>query len=424
MNRFLISILILAAACHHSGPTNEPLAFIQIQDRNGLTETISNPERLTAYEAVDFTSSQPYKKVLRVYKADGKNHSKISTYHPNGVISQYLEAEEMRAHGAYREWFPNGQLKIEAKVIGGTADISPGSQHDWLFDGLSQVWDEQGNLVAKIHYEKGALEGPSLYFFPSGQIQRELPFVKSNLEGEAIEFLSDGQIKSKTHYKRGVQEGESLGYFKDGQLAWVEEYTDGLILKAAYYNPQGELVSEIENGGGFQALYEDKALALIEFRIGKPDGIVRKFTPSGELHRSFHLKNGQKQGEEVEFYLASEMEGVKDKPLPKLSLSWNENTIHGCVKTWYNNGQLQSQRDYSHNQRSGSSLAWYRDGTLMMIEEYEEERLINGQYYRINKRDPISTVSNGNGLVTIYDEAGTFLKKIPYAKGKPVDPEN
>ena len=41
----------------------------------------------------------------------------------------------MRASGIYREWFPTGQLKIEAYVIGGSADVGVGAQSDWLFDG-------------------------------------------------------------------------------------------------------------------------------------------------------------------------------------------------------------------------------------------------------------------------------------------------
>jgi len=82
------------------------------------------------------------------------------------MIAQYLEAEEMRAHGAYREWFQNGQIKIEATVIGGTADVTPGTQQDWLFEGLSHVYDEQGRRMAQISYQKGMLEGQASIIFP------------------------------------------------------------------------------------------------------------------------------------------------------------------------------------------------------------------------------------------------------------------
>lgn len=418
MKRLLFLLLVLAAGCHHSAKT-DTLSLIQIQDRNGLMETVSNPDRLVTYETIDFLTSQPYKKVLRLYKSEGKNRSRITTYHPNGLIHQYLEGEEMRAHGSYREWFPNGQLKIEATVIGGTADLTPGAQEDWVFDSTSHVWDEQGHLVASIPYQKGVLEGKSIYYYPNEIVQREAPFVKSKLEGNVIEYYPNGKLKSKTAYRRGLKEGESLGYFEEGGLCWKEDCSEDRIRKGLYYNPAGDQIAEISNGGGFAARFEEDGVSFVEHRIGIPDGAVRKFNTKGELIRTYFIKNGMKQGEEIEYFISSET----NKPIPKLSIHWNENRIHGCVKTWYDNGQQQSQRDYSRNQRTGPSLAWYRDGSLMLYEEYEADRLISGQYYKMQKKEPVSSVSNGNGVATLFDDRGGFVRKVNYLKGKPVDPE-
>ena len=118
---------VLLCACHPA-KQEENLVLIQIQDRNGLSETISNPDRLVTYDKIDFLSSQPYQKVLRVFRKEGQNRSVITTYHPNGSTWQLLEAKEMRAFGTFREWFPNGAKKIEATVIGGSADLTPGAQ--------------------------------------------------------------------------------------------------------------------------------------------------------------------------------------------------------------------------------------------------------------------------------------------------------
>ena len=131
-----------------------------------------------------------------------------------------------------------------------------------------------------------------------------------------------------------------------------------------------------------------------------------------------------KQGEEVSYFLSREREGTGEDPFPKFSVSWDHDTIHGTVKTWYNSGQLQSQREYSRNKKNGASLSWYRNGALMLIEEYEEGRLIKGQYYKKNGKDPVSAVYNGSGTATLYDENGIFLTKVTYAKGDPIDPEN
>ncbi len=423
MKHIFIFCLFALAGCHHAN-LPDPLSLIQIQDRNGLTETVSNPDRITAYEKIDFLTSQPYKKVLRVYKLGGKNHSKITTYHANGMLSQYLEAKEMRAHGAYREWYPNGQIRIEANVIGGTADVTGGAQRDWLFEGASQVWDEMGNLIALIPYEKGVLNGTSIYYYPSGQTEREVPFIDDQIVGEVVEFFSEGTLKSKSKYQKGVRWGETLRFFETGKLASIEEYTDGRLLSGSYYDAQGDLVSEVQNGGGFQAIFEMGLLTTIEHKMGEPEGVIQKFSKSREPHRIFHIRNGNKSGEEVEFYLSSEVEIPTTKPIPKMSVNWSGNTIQGCAKTWYPNGNLQSQREYTRNVRSGPSLAWYRDGSFMMVEEYAEDRLISGQYFKLNKSEPVSSIVNGNGVATLFDEFGTFLRKVVYQKGKPVEPEN
>ncbi len=422
MRRFSIFVLAFLSACHYSAK-EDPLTLIQIQDRNGLTETISNPDRLVSYETVDFLNNQPYKKVLRVYRGDGKNRSRITTYHPNGVIAQYLEAEEMRAHGAYREWFSNGQLKIEAKVIGGTADLASGAQEDWVFDAMSRVWDEQGHLIAAIPYDKGSLEGKSTYYYPSGQIERELFFAKNKLHGSEIEYWLNGVVKSKTQYKQGIKEGDSFGYFEEGAKAWVEEYSDGRLRDGSYFNLEGELISEVEKGAGFVARFGDGELTLIEYKVGRPEGLWRNFTSQGEMRKTFFTKGGMKHGEEIDYFLAADLKTNPTAPFPKLSIAWNENKIHGCVKTWYKNGSLQSQREYSRNQRMGPALAWYSDGSLMFYEEYEEDHLLSGQYYKRYQKDPVSSVSKGAGVATLFDENGGFFRKVTYMKGKPVDPE-
>ena len=420
-----VFLILSLAGCYRSDAYLDPLVAIQIQDRNGLTETINAPDRLAVYNETDFLSSQPYKKILRVYKKSGKSHSIITTYHSNGNVWQYLEVQELRAHGPYREWHSNGQLKIEAKVIGGTADVAPGTQRDWLFDELSQVWNEQGHLIATIPYRHGVLEGKSLYYYPSGQIEKELPFTQNVLNGEAVEHFDNGKLKSKVFYIQGTKEGISLGFFENGQVRAIEEFTEGLLLKGAYYDVHGEKLAEVEDGMGFQAVFEGDFLTyLVQIFQGAAEGGVKLYASNGELLGLYHIKNGTKHGEEISYFLAAEKEAKGVDSLPKLSVQWDRDTIHGKVKTWYNNGQLQSQRDYSRNKKNGSSLSWYRDGTLMLLEEYEEGHLVKGQYYKKNGRDPVSTIFNGSGTASLYDENGIFLKKVVYAKGDPVDPEN
>lgn len=172
--------LLLLPGCFSNDVGPDKIASINIIDRNGMSETISKKERLDAYQKTDFNSPQPYQKVLRVYGRDeeGSIRSCITSYHPNGEIKQSLEAVNNRAFGSYNEWYPNGQIKIISHVIGGTADLNTQAEESWLFEGINQAWNEDGNLIAEISYVKGELSGESKYYHPNGGVWKISPFIK------------------------------------------------------------------------------------------------------------------------------------------------------------------------------------------------------------------------------------------------------
>jgi hypothetical protein len=56
---------------------------------------------------------------------------------------------------------------------------------------------------------------------------------------------------------------------------------------------------------------------------------------------------------------------------------------------------------------------------MMMIEEYDQDKLVRGNYYPRGECYPITSVEDGNGTATIYDADGTFIRKIIYWHGQP-----
>lgn len=414
--------------CTNALPVQEQLVSIHIQDRNGLEETISTPERLQVWEQCDFLAPQPYKKIFRVSKMGGKHHSKITTYHSNGMPWQYLEVQEMRALGAFREWFANGQLHIEAHVVGGTADLSPVAQTSWLFDGMNSVWNEEGALIAMIPYEKGLLHGVSHYYYPSGRCHKEMPFQRGALHGSLLVYWENGTLQSKTEYQQGICSGLSLGFWSQGNPSWIEEYEHGLLERGVYYDVQGQERAEVYLGTGQRALFEGEELSqLVEFQHGVPEGLVQCFARNGELASSHRVKQGKKQGEERLYFLSHEVrsERAYDRhevasPQLKLSVQWEGDLIQGLVRTWYATGTLQSQSEWVQNQKNGASCAWYCDGSLMLVEEYQQGELVEGSYFRRGQSDPVSRVMQGHGTATFHDEAGLFVKKVVYQNRRPL----
>lgn len=415
------TFLSLLSSCqvHHSATSGTSLACINIIDRNGFSETFSNTDRLKQYANVDFLTPQPYKKVLRVYGRDpnGNIQAYITSYHENGEIRQYLEVVNNRACGLYREWHPSGQLKLEANVINGSADLTMAAEKSWLFDGVNRVWDDAGVLEAEIAYSKGELEGNSLYYHTNGKIWKCVPFVKNEIHGDFKVFLDDGTLLSITAYRNGEKDGQALRFWEEDQMASEEIYRGNFLENGFYYDLEGNLISKVTDGNGFKVLFSRTGISeLQQYKNGVQEGRVEIYDNRNKVVGYYHVKNGVKHGEEIEYY-DRKISGREE--LPKISLNWYDGNIQGPVRTWYPNGAQESQKEMSANKKNGLSTAWYENGSLMMIEEYEMNKIVKGLYYQLGEKYPVSTITSGKGVATLYDSEGNFLKKINYVNGLP-----
>lgn len=413
----LVTALIICYGCGSSF-RSDPHAIVSLQliDRNGFAETISNQDRLSSYQKTNFLQPQPYQKVLRVYKRSdlGKCYSVVTSYHDNGQLWHYLEIVDGRAHGIYKEWYSNGQLKIDAFVIEGVADIHDLAQASWIFDGKSTVRNELGELIAEIFYDKGLLHTPSLYYYPDGQIQKIIPYQQGLIDGYLEEFDQSGHTLQKIAYQKGKKEGLSIGYWSKEQLQFNEQYQNNCLIEANYFDENGEKTAEICNGKGQKAEYTASGLhRLITFHEGIAEGEVQEFNHNKSLHAVYSIKNQKKHGEEKIYY------NNTSPPQVKLCLYWDDDMIQGIVKTWYPSGKLESQREFNQNKKHGTSVAWYENGDVMFIEEYDRELLITASYFKPKDPNPTSQIEQGKGTATLYASNGMFLKKISYEKGKP-----
>ncbi len=420
--RGVLQLAFLAVLCSCASRTSsdksDSIVSMQIVDRNGFTETISNKERLSNYKSVNFATPQPYQKVLRVFgrNPSGQSSSKITSYHDNGHLWQYLEVVDGRAHGIYQEWFPNGRIKVEAHLIEGMADIHDLAQTTWVFEGISKVWSDQGDLIAEFTYEKGLLHHPAKYFFAGGKLQKIIPYNQGEVHGVLQVFDENGNPLEETPYVNGEKEGTATVVWTPGHLLSQEFYEHGRLINASYYCPDGTSVAEIKNGQGKQAQFKDNLLhALINFSCGIPEGEVELFYSNGALKCSYLVKDGKKNGEEWEYYPSEKGQ----KLIPKLCLHWNDDQIQGQVKTWYSNGQIESQREFNGSKKQGVCFAWYKNGDLMLVEEYEKDLLIKASYYKKGDKKIVSKIESGKGVAFLYTSDGIFLRKVAYEKGKP-----
>jgi antitoxin component YwqK of YwqJK toxin-antitoxin module len=397
------------------------LTSVHIVDRNGFAETFSNKDRLKQFQNIDFSTPQSYRKVLRIYQRDSRGdvRSAVNTYYDNSNPRQFLEILNGRAQGSYVEWHENGVMHLKTHVINGTPDVTPVAERTWVFDGSSVVWDENGHLLAEIYYAQGALENTSIYYHPSGKIWKRIPYAKNQIDGVVEIYKNNGELLQRSQYCQGKQEGESLRYWDQKCLASQEQYYQDRLENGQYFDKEGSLVAEVRQGTGYKALFGKSHLSeLQEYREGFLEGEVKVFANEARLKRVYHVKNDKKHGEEIEYFDQS-IYSTDQLPQPHLLFNWYEGKIQGAVKTWYANGNIESQKEMANNAKNGVLTAWYRDGNIMLIEEYDNDKLVRGDYFRKCEKTPISQVINGKGVVTIFDAEGHFVQKISYANGKP-----
>lgn len=410
--------LIILTSCRKNQSLSDSIVSLQIRDRNGFSETISNKDRLKVYQNVDFLSAQPYEKVLRVYgkNNEGKSRSKITSYHDTGGSWQYLECIDGRAHGKFLQWHENGKTNIEGFVIEGLADFSETAQKSWIFEGPCTVWDEQGNIEASFQYDRGQLVDKATYYHSSGKIARTIPYQKGLIHGLLQEFDNEGKVLKAISYTEGIKHGKALSNWDSNHLQYQENYHKGKLLTGIYYDKKGEKISEIKEGKGIRASFHQSELySTTEYHKGNPKGQVKIFNEKGYLKTHYQIENGMKTGEEWEYYPSK-----SEEKQPKLLLTWFEDQIQGLVKTWYEDGNIESQREMSGNKKHGLSFAYYFSGDLMMMEEYENDKLLKGSYYKKGEKLPVSEIIKGEGVVTLFNADGQFMKKITYERGKPL----
>lgn len=411
MKKYLL-LLLLCGCGYGSKDHSTIVTSMQIIDRNGFAETISNKDRIDTYKHIDFLKPQPYQKVLRVYGRDkqGRSTARVTSYHDNGQLWQYLEVVDGRAHGFYREYYPNGQLQIESIVIEGLADIHDAAKASFIFDGLSHVFNDHGQLIAEIHYEKGDLSAPSRYYHDNGTLQKIIPYTEGLIEGDVCLYDEKGGLLEQIPYVAGQKHGVAHS------SRYKETYDAGLLHDAEYYDPARNLIAHIKDGKGKQALFDEDILhALIEYNNGIPEGEAAFFFPDGTLQLTYRIKDGMKNGEECAYYPSKPGE----KPKPKLSVHWHDDILQGVVKTWYPSGGMESQREIFGGKKQGLCFAWYKSGDLMLMEEYENDLLIKASYFKRGDKTPVSKIDSGKGIASLYTSEGVFVKKIAYEKGKP-----
>lgn len=127
---------------------------------------------------------------------------------------------------------------------------------------------EDGKVKAVYYLDsEGLYHGAYKRYYPSGQLLEEASYVKNALTGKRVLYYASGQIEIEEHYnQQGLMEGPYKAYYEDGTLKLEKVYLNNQItgILKVYY-PSGAIkeevtMSENEENGPFTEYYENGAM--------------------------------------------------------------------------------------------------------------------------------------------------------------------
>jgi antitoxin component YwqK of YwqJK toxin-antitoxin module len=418
LRSLLVLLMLAASGCRH-GAEESPMRLTTavLQDRNGFSETISQRDRLARIQEQDFAGPQSYQKVIRVFSRgeDGAIPSILTTYHPNGQLHHWLEVSNGRALGRYEQHYPDGKLRMEAQIVGGVADLTETAMTTWQFEGESRVYYPSGTLQATIPYKQGSLDGSERHFHPNGQLARLRQFSRGVAEGSEEEWSENGHLLVSAHIHQGQRHGLLARWDEKGVLLDEESWSGGRLLQGRY-SDGGALGTAVKVGvdagrGWSVDRRQQGCLRLVEIQDGQPRGWVRAYTHAGRLDREWEQEGGDKHGVERVY-------DPKSGDL-KLEMHWVEGMLSGPCKSFYPSGSPESCWDMLDNQRHGRLVAWYRNGAVMLLEEYDRGKLLKGEYFGMGQTLPVSRVNQGQGVATLHHADGRLIRAVSIQDGEP-----
>jgi uncharacterized protein len=322
--------------------------------------------------------------------------------------------------GDWKEFYQNGKIRSEKTYV------------DDQLHGYYKEYDNKGNLVLTMLYDKGAI-------------------VKSNVEDEPdIEIVNkhdqDGKLIYSGPYRNKIPVGIHKEYGKDGKInnaliyndnglllseglideagnrngKWKDLYADGKIMDEGQYvdnRRSGQwkfynLAQKIEQTGSYNNgrpdglwkwYYEDgKLLREEEYFQGKRDGLYTEYSVDGEIIAQGQYTDGETNGEwkykysnftEDGKYIAGLKDGIWKSYYTNGKLKFKGNFIQGnpdgLQSFYYENGQLREEQYFKMGIREKTWKKFDEEGKQSIIITYRNdvETSINGVRIKLPEND-------------------------------------
>ncbi|MEM6186036.1 toxin-antitoxin system YwqK family antitoxin [Shewanella vaxholmensis] len=334
-------------------------------------------------------------------------------YFPDGKVERHYQYQADYKVGEQLTYYENGQIKLK-EVTNDKGDVLQAIEYDdqgqikkttdSKYQGNSWVYRKQqryrdGQLIETQEEDK--LKNWSLSeTFKKGLLIERQERLNKQLNGLQIKSFDYNDVitLSREYYEAGKREGayetvkiepatgktqlvEQGQYAKDKQAGTWKKFQDDATLTYSH-DDNGELHGEYLNKTNSGQLLES-----INFKHGKPDGLVQRYASNGQVYEKGEYRNGEQDGDWI--FTDGEY-GFRPIPNPERRYWYGRFDQGKRVGHW----ELRSSEDYVLQIANYDELGRL-DGKQYEFEEHGWIRVINsyhnGQFLNQEMPPPVVT---------------------------------
>lgn len=329
----------------------------------------------------------------------------MTLFYPTGEREAVVNIVNERKHGMQVEYDKAGIIRAEVPY------------HFGVMDGVATYFDDAGKKFSTVTYAQGVAVGEETRFFPSGKVKMQIPLVAGEKQGMATLYTPDGFKQSEIPFVHGHVEGFDRRFNLLGRLTTAVKYHDdnpaGVILT---FYPDNYLDSErtytrLDRLDGKEIRYFDAGphdvtpvtadpdkpahsarLMEVSLEADKKQGNAWVYDRDGHLVSKLSYDHDKRHGLESRYYPPEHGPAVK-----QAQYLWQNDKLVGMARTFWKNGNKQSEFPFEDGHGSGLETRWD----------------ING---RVQFRVPL-VLGQKQGVAELYDpKTGALLAKIHYEK--------
>lgn len=326
------------------------------------------------------------------------------TYHDNGIAHEIYHYVNDKKHGSGEVHFYNGAI---SQITNWKDDKLHGDveyrniEGEIIYKGQYINGNKHGNFISfneigymiNANWNMGVLHGEYYKYYNN----KKLIGIRGNYkngekDGEFIGYRMDGKIKEIVNFKNGKKDGKEIQYFTNETIHTKSIYKNGELIKFKELDKNGILIESsfvdlLNNTKINKKYYSNGKIKEETTWLGKDITIYREYFENGAIktlrrcnpdgiyrNEIAHWPNGKLKIEEKDNIVKTYYEnGEKDE---EYNLDLTSKMRNGPYNKYYDNGKPHIICKYSNNKIIGLYVECDKNGEIIKIVEYFDDREI------------------------------------------------